>query len=122
MLGIACVFISCCLFIHLGLGEAIEKTIHLRFVLFHCVKCLTFWMITGYSFFVVSLPLEYSLCIGFACAYVALWSDLLLYYIAVKYEKLSKGLESEESACNPAARRAKNNKKHQDQEGKVQGL
>ena len=35
MWGIVCVFISCCLFVNLGLGEAIEKAAHIRFVLFH---------------------------------------------------------------------------------------
>ena len=119
MWGIVCVFISCCLFVHLGLGEAIEKTIHIRFVLFRCVKCLAFWMITGYSLFVVSLPIEVSLFLGFICAYAALWSDIMLGYLANVYEKLSKGLESEEPARHPAARRAKGDKKHEDQEVKV---
>lgn len=122
MWGIACIFICCCLFIHLGLGEAINKTIHIRFVLFRCVKCLTFWVITGYSLFFTSLPIEVSLCIGFICAYMALWCDVLLGYLANIYEKLSKSLESEEPARHSANGRAKGDKKHQDQERQVQGL
>lgn len=117
MWGIVCVFISCCLFIHLGLGEAIEKTTNIRFVLFRCVKCLTFWMITGYSLFFTSLPIEVSVCIGFVCAYSALWFDILLGYLAYIYEKLSKGLESKEPARYSAARRAKGYKNLKEQEG-----
>ena len=122
MLGIACIFISCCLFIHLGLGEAINKTMRIRFVLFRCVKCLTFWVITGYSLLFTSLPIEVSLCIGFICAYMALWSDILLGYLANIYEKLSKSLESKEPARHSANGRTKGDKKHQEQKGKVQGL
>lgn len=121
MWGIVCIFICCCLFIHLGLGEAINKTMRLRFVLFRCVKCLTFWVVTGYSLFVTSLPIEMSLCIGFICAYMALWSDILLGYLANIYEKLSKSLESEEPARH-STRRTQSDKKCQDQKVKVQGL
>ena len=116
MCGIACVFISCCLFVNLGLGKAIEKVTHIRFVLFHCVKCLTFWVITGYSLFFTSLSIEVSLCVGFLCAYASLWFDISLGYLAYLYEKLSKGLESKEPARHSTARRAKGDKKHQDKE------
>ena len=105
MWGIVCLFICCCLFIHLGLGEAIEKVARIRFVLFRCVKCLTFWVIVGYSLFFTKLPIEVSLCVGFLCAYAALWADLLLGQLAIIYEKLSKSLAAKEQSRSSAARR-----------------
>ena len=42
MWGIVCLFISSVLFIHLGMGEAIEKVLRIRFILLRCAKCLTF--------------------------------------------------------------------------------
>lgn len=95
MWGIGCIFISCVLFIHLGLGEAIENTLRVRFVLFRCVKCLTFWCVLAYSL-VHSLPVEVSLCAAFVCAYVALWMDIPLAKLAIIYEKLNQNMDAEE--------------------------
>lgn len=95
MWGIGCIFISCVLFIHLGLGEAIERTLQVRFVLLRCVKCLTFWSVLAYSLF-HSLPIEVSLCVSFACAYASLWAELLLGKIACRYENLYKDMDAEE--------------------------
>ena len=120
MLGIACIFICCCLFIHLGLGEAIEKVLCVRITLLRCVKCLTFWMIAGYSLFFTSLPVEVSLCVGFACAYAALWADLLLGQLAIWYEKLRQSMVAKEHACGSATRREHpKNQGHKKQKGKV---
>ena len=119
MWGIVCIFICCCLFIHLGLGEAIEKFTCIRFVLFRCVKCLTFWMTTGYSLFFTSFPVEASLCIGFLCAYAALWADLLLGQLANLYEKLCQSMAAKEHACGSAARRNTKDKGYKRQKSQV---
>ena len=97
MWGIGCVFVSCVLFIHLGLGEAIERTLRVRFVLLRCVKCLTFWSMLAYSL-IHSLPLESALCLSFVSAYAALWADIPLAKLANLYEKLNKDMDAEESA------------------------
>ena len=98
MWGVVAVTVSCCLFIHLGLGEAIEKTLHIRFVLLRCVKCLTFWTVLGYSLLRLTLPVEGCICIAFASAYIALWTDLLLAKLADIYEKLYQSVATEEGA------------------------
>lgn len=95
MVGIACTFISCVLFIHLGLGDAINKVIRTEFVLFRCVKCMTFWSVLGYSL-LVELPFTHSACIAFVCSYLSLWAELALGKLADKYEKLSKNVDAEE--------------------------
>lgn len=95
MLGIACIFISSVLFIHLGLGEAISKILNTSFVLFRCVKCLTFWCTLSYSLF--HLSVVYSICIAFVLSYASIWMELLLGIIAKKYEEYSKDVDAEES-------------------------
>lgn len=95
MWGIGCIFISCVLFIHLGLGEAIERTLQVRFVLLRCVKCLTFWSVLAYSL-VHSLPVEVALCAAFVSAYAALWMDIPLAKLATLYENLYKDMDAEE--------------------------
>lgn len=119
MWGIVCTFASCCLFIHLGLGEAIEHTLRIRFVLFRCVKCLTFWTVTGYSLLIVTLPVEVSLCAGFISAYAALWADLLLGILANKYEKLTESMDAEESPRDSASHRIPQDKGHEGEESEV---
>ena len=114
MWGIGCVFISCVLFIHLGLGEAIERTLRVRFVLLRCVKCLTFWSTLAYSL-IHSLPLESALCLSFVSAYASLWADIPLAKLANLYEKLNKDMDAEESAYPSATPGTEEN---QDNEGK----
>lgn len=119
MWGIVCLFISSVLFIHLGMGEAIEKVLRIRFILLRCAKCLTFWTTAGYSLIIVSHPVEVSLCIGFACAYAALWADLLLGTLALKYEKLTKIMDAKEPQSHPATHRTPKNKGHRKQKAQV---
>lgn len=101
MWGIGCVFVSCCLFVHLGLGEAIERVLHIRCVLFRCVKCLSFWSVLAYSLLIVQLSTEVSVCVAFACSYASLWAELLLGKIALLYEEISN-MDAEESSCDSA--------------------
>ncbi len=119
MWGIGCVFISCVLFVHLGLGEAIERTICIRITLLRCVKCLTFWTTAAYSLFFTPLPVEASLCIGFLSAYAALWADLLLGIIANQYEKLTQSMDAKEPQSHPATHRTPQNKRHRKQKAQV---
>lgn len=99
MFGIVCTFISSVLFIHLGLGDAISRVTRIKFVLFRCVKCLTFWSVLGYSLF-IELPLVYSVCIAFVCSYLSLWAELFLGKLADRYEELSENVDAEESKNN----------------------
>ena len=99
MIEIAYILISCCLFIHLGLGEAISKIIGYRFVLFHCPKCLAFWLVLGYLL-LSNEPIISSIAIAFVCAYLALWIDLLLAIISEYYEETYKGVGAKEPKNN----------------------
>lgn len=86
IVGVAQILISCCLFIHLGLGEAIERVTHIHCFLFRCVKCMTFWSVLSYSISMDTNPIT-SITIAFLSAYLSLWVDLLLNKIAQWYEK-----------------------------------
>lgn len=96
MWRIALVLVSCCLFIHLGMGETISKVLHTDFILLRCVKCLTFWTVLGYSLLCLTLPTVTAICVAFLCAYAALWIDLLLGKMAKRYEELGKDVDAEE--------------------------
>ena len=121
MWGIGCVFVSCVLFIHLGLGEAIERTLRVRFVLLRCVKCSTFWSMLVYSL-IHSFPLENALCLSFVSAYAALWADIPLAKLANLYEKLNKDLDAEESTHPSATPRTEENQGDEGQESPVSEL
>lgn len=95
MWGVAAVVISCCLFIHLGLGQTISRLLHVQLVLLHCVKCLTFWCVLGYSLLRLTLPAESCICIAFVSSYTALWVDLLLAKLSVLYEEFYKSVAAE---------------------------
>lgn len=112
MWGIGCIFISCVFFIHLGLGEAVECTLKVRFVLLRCVKCLTFWSMLAYSL-IHSLSLEYALCLSFVSAYAALWAEIPLAKLANFYEKLSKDMDAEEPPRPSATAENKENQGHE---------
>lgn len=86
MWSIGLILISCVLFIHLGLGETIEKVIRFRFVLLHYAKCLSFWVILTYALLFSELSVVESVCSAFVSAYLALWIDLGLYKLARIYE------------------------------------
>ena len=122
MWGIACVFISSVLFIHLGLGETIGRLLRTDFVLLRCVKCLTFWCVLGYSLLCVSIPAEAVVCIAFVCAYAALWAELLLGKLANAYEKLSEDVATEEPQGVSGAQRDQEGEGGESQEGSLPEL
>lgn len=57
---------------------------------------MTFWTITAYTLFFTDFEPVKCVAIAFACAYIALWVDLLFSKIAVWYEKCYKGVVAEE--------------------------
>lgn len=94
MWGVVSIWLSACLFVHLGLGRAIGRVLRVRLILFRCSKCLSFWSVLAYSLLFTNLPAEGCLLVSFVLAYAALWLDLLLAVIAELYEKLYKDLEA----------------------------
>lgn len=95
MAGIALVWFSAVMFIHMGLGEAVERTLHFRLVLLHCMKCFTFWTTLGYSLLVAKLPCEASIALSFALSYASLWTDLALAKLSAIYENLYQRVATE---------------------------
>lgn len=96
MLGMVSIFISCVLFIHMGLGEAICDTLHIDFILFRCVKCLTFWSMLIFSVIFTELQWPVCIAVSFLASYAALWTDLALSKIAKIYDnEYEKILDSE---------------------------
>lgn len=100
MLGIIEVLISCCLFIHLGLGETICRIVRHDIVILKCVKCLTFWSVLLYSLMCVTLSAVTCIAVAFACSYASLWIDLTLNKIRAHYEKEWELLDAEECEGN----------------------
>lgn len=98
MAGIALVWFSAVMFIHMGLGEAVERTLRIRFVLLHCMKCFTFWTTLGYSLLITELPCEAAIALSFTLSYAALWADLALAKLSIIYEDLYKGMATETQA------------------------
>ena len=88
MAGVGLIFVSCILFIHLGLGEAICETLKIRFALLKCVKCLSFWAVLAYSLVFTSYSWESCIALSFSLSYLSLWIDLCLAKIARAYEEL----------------------------------
>ena len=102
MWGIVCILLSCCLFVHLGLADAILHVTRVKIPYLRCAKCLSFWSVLIYSLSVVPIRAEVSVLLAFVCAYAALWIELLLGYIANLYEKVSNNMDAEEPASSSA--------------------
>lgn len=99
-MGVLGVLISCCLFIHLGLGQTICRMMRREIVILNCVKCLTFWSVLLYSLTCVNLSAVTCIAVAFACSYASLWIELLLNKIRVRYEKEWELLDAEECEDN----------------------
>lgn len=96
MLGIASVFVSCVLFIHMGLGDAISEKLDIDFILLKCVKCITFWSTLAYAILFTKITWTACIAIAFLASYAALWADLVLSKVASIYdEKYNEILDSE---------------------------
>lgn len=94
MEAVVLVAVSCVLAIHMGLVDAIGDTLHYRFRVLNCTKCLVFW-----SEFVIGLVcgrgVLASVATAFICAYVALWADLALSYLSKYYNRWYEKIDTE---------------------------
>ena len=109
-LKVLMILTSCCLFIHLGLGNTINKVIGYNFILFQCPKCLVFWSVLSYLLLSNQLVVL-SVFIAFICAYLALWIDLLLTIIADKYEDIYESLGTKEPENSDGKQRGKDHQR-----------
>ena len=110
---VAMILTSCCLFIHLGLGNAICKIIRYNFILFQYPKCLSFWSVLCYLL-LFNQSVIVSLCIAFICAYTAIWIDLLLTIIANWYEEIYESLGTKESEDSDGKQRGKDHQREKE--------
>lgn len=88
MMGVGLIFLSCVLFVHLGLGATICRIIRLDIYLLKCPRCMTFWSILAYTLFATDYGWEVCISSSFVASYLSLWADLVFKKIAEVYEKL----------------------------------
>lgn len=97
-MGVLGVLISCCLFIHLGLGQTICRMMRREIVILNCVKCLTFWSVLAYTLIRQDISLEWCIAEAFGCSYASLWIDLFFNKMRIRYEKEWRLLDAEEQS------------------------
>lgn len=84
-LDVAMIVFVCTAANHMGLIEAIEKTIHVKFPIVNCCKCATFWCTLAYGIFhfsgiaIVATSFLASMC--------AVWLELLMGFVDTLYYK-----------------------------------
>ena len=82
----ALITISVVLFVQMGLSEAIQDAIEVRFRILSCPKCASFWLVLGWSV-IHGNPLIECVAVSFICSYSAMWLALVYDALAVLYNK-----------------------------------
>lgn len=103
MIGDAMIItVSVCLFIYLGLFDAISSVLgrilpatpgktERIFEKLKCSKCISFWLTLAYGM-AFWCSVIHCILVSFLCAFAALWIDLILAYINKKYDRLWEDL------------------------------
>lgn len=76
-LDIAMLMASATLANHMGLVEAVEKTIGFKLPIINCPKCCSFWLTLCYTL-LCGVTAIHSVAISFLMAYLAIWFNLIL--------------------------------------------
>ncbi len=87
--------------VHLGLVDAVERTVGFRLPIVGCPKCLTFWLTLLYG--CPRFGVAASVAISFLCAYAALWLELGMGYIDTLYNKIYEAIYSNGTSDTVAA-------------------
>ena len=82
----AMIMVSCVLFINMGLCEAIEKILSVRFRILSCPKCLTMWSCLAYLL-LKGNDVVPSIAVSFLFSYFSLWLTLVLDMFSTLYNK-----------------------------------
>ena len=97
---------------HLGLIAAIERVVKRRLLVLNCSKCLAFWLALAY-FLLGRHSVIDSAAAAFAGAYLAVWAELLMYFVdslyLMIYGKISNGKASDNEAATTTAATAGGN-------------
>ena len=93
--------LSCTLFVQMGLSEAFQTLLHIKFKIASCPKCLTFW--TCLLWLIVDgTGLLLSVATAFVASYCALWLSLIYDALALLYnhlyEQITQTTDTSESA------------------------
>lgn len=94
MTAVVLVAASCVLAIHMGLIDAIGETLHYRFRIISCTRCCTFWSTLFMSLF-QRRGIVISIATAFILAYLAMWLDLALMWIAGYYNRWYEKINTE---------------------------
>lgn len=84
---------------HLGLVAAVEKVVRHRLPVLNCPKCLTFWSVLAYGGLsgdgIAAHPsvLPWLVAAALACAYMAIWLELIMYAIDTLYNRIYGKIE-----------------------------
>lgn len=97
------IVVSCVLFVQMGLGEAVQQVLQLKWRIASCPKCLTWWTTLAYLL-VSGNGLLVSVATSFVASYVALWLallyDVLAYLYNNIYEQITKETDTDEADEN----------------------
>lgn len=100
----ACIVFACVAANHLGLVDALERTLKLRLPVVNCPKCATFWATLAHTLLCCRTGWITSLAVSLLLAYAALWLELGMgivdYYYSRIYDKIiSTPFKDTPSAC-----------------------
>jgi len=104
------IMVSCVLFIQMGLADAIQSLLKVKFRILSCVKCSTFWFSLIYLL-VNKTSLLLSVSTSFIASYVALWAALIYDTLARKYNNIYEQITSTEGADSHAESSGQNDTK-----------
>ena len=100
---VALITVSCVLFIQMGLCEAIEDLLLIKFRVLSCPKCLTMWACLSY-FVLHQYSFVPSIATSFIASYLSQWIVLLYDAIALLYNYLYEELTITEDTSEDAER------------------
>ena len=86
--------VGCTLFVNMGLSDAIQETLGVKFKILSCVKCFTFWTVLVFLL-LKRCSIYTAVPASFLFSYTALWLDLGLSALNKKYNVLYETVATE---------------------------
>lgn len=106
--------LACTLFVNMGLSDAIQEFLGIKFKILSCVKCFTFWSVLVYLTF-RGARLYQVVSASFVFSYLALWLDLGLSALNKIYNESYQQILSAEADKTDAS--PSGGKHHKSREG-----